>query len=223
MKKFDGVLKRVRELEEKRGIVYAKTSGKLYKIVRFFATLFFSYTILMNLMFVLAMFIKVDASMATMDDVFNSIVTVSVCSFLSLVGIILTYCKVHIVGGVLTGLPLIVTVPFFAIPMRDDLEGFMGFRYSFYWRHFGPIVVTILLVLWITLIAVRANVKTDRMYKQVTENLFNIYKIGEGEAENISEEQWEEFLRNYNPDNYKGQFVKELAAEKAEPAEDEGQ
>lgn len=216
MKMYDGVLKRVRELEEKRGIVYAKPQGKLYKWVRFSATVFFSYVLIMNLMFILAMFIMVDAGQAKMDDVFNSIVTVGVCSAVSLAGIILTYCKIHITGGILTILPLIVTVPFFAIPMKDDLEGFLGFRYSFYWRHFGPIVLTVLLVLWITLIAVISKIKTEKMYKKVIENLFNIYKISETEVENISAEQWEEFLRNYNPDDYKGQFVKELSAEKAE-------
>ena len=31
MKKYEGVLKRVREIEFKRGITYAKTDGKLYK------------------------------------------------------------------------------------------------------------------------------------------------------------------------------------------------
>lgn len=34
MKKFDGVLKRVRMLEEKNGISYAKPEGKLYKTLK---------------------------------------------------------------------------------------------------------------------------------------------------------------------------------------------
>ena len=74
----------------------------------------------------------------------------------------------------------------------------------------------ILLMVWMTVIAQRAKIKTDRMYKKVTENLFNMYKVTDDESENISEEQWNDFLQNYNPDEYKGQIVREITEEKAE-------
>ena len=216
MKKFDGVLKRVRILEEKRGISYAKPDGKLYKTLKVFATIFFIYTFIMNLMFIMSMFLLPMIQNVKLADVMNLIITVSVCSVVMLVGFILTYCRKYLVGGILAVLPMLFTIPSFALPLADDLNGFLGYKISFYWRHFGPVVVTALLLIWMTVIAVRANVKTDRMYKKVCENLFNMYKISEGEVENITEEQWTEFLANYNPDEYKGQFVKEIVAEKEE-------
>ena len=223
MKKYEGVLERVRILEEKRGISYAKTDGKLYKTLKVLFTIFFSYTFIMNLMFIMSMFLLPVIQNVKLSDVMNLIITVSVCSVLALTGFILTYCRKYLVGGILTALPMLFSIPSFALPLMDDLNGFLGFKISFYWRHFGPIVVTSALIIWMTVIAVRANTKTDRMYKKVCENLFNIYKISEGEVENITEEQWTEFLANYNPNDYKGQFVKEIAAEKEEvTADNEG-
>ena len=219
MKKFDGVLQRVRLLEEKRGISYAKPDGRLYKTLKVFATILFVYTFIMNLMFIMSMFLLPMIQDVKLSDVMNLIITVSVCSVLSLVGFILTYCRKYLVGGILTVLPMLFTIPSFALPLADDLNGFLGYKISFYWRHFGPIVITSILVIWMTVIAVRANVKTDRMYKKVCENLFNIFKVSEGEVENITEEQWTEFLANYNPDKYKGQFVKEIAADTEEVLE----
>ena len=43
-----------------------------------------------------------------------------------------------------------------------------------------------------------------------------MYKVTDDESENISEEQWNDFLQNYNPDEYKGQIVREITEEKAE-------
>ena len=52
MKMQESVLKRVRMIEEKHGITYAKTDGKLYKALRVSYTLLFIYTMGINLLFV---------------------------------------------------------------------------------------------------------------------------------------------------------------------------
>lgn len=207
MKKFDGVLKRVRMLEEKNGIKYADTECKLYKTLKFFYILAFAYTMAINLLFVLAMIIKVDAGLAEKSDVFNYILSVSVCSLLIIAGLILRKCKLNLSAGIISVLPEIFLIPVYAIPLRADFEGFLGLKYSFYWKHGVPLFLMIILMSWMTVIAVRANIKTDRMYKKVTENLFNMYTVAEGDAENLSEEQWSEFLENYNPDNYESHAV----------------
>lgn len=221
MKKFDGVLKRVRALEEKNGIKYAKPEGKLYKTLRVLYTLVYIYGMGINLLFIAAMSLMLSSDMATVNDALNSLVTVSVCSLLSIAGFVLMYCKIYLTAGILSIAPLIFTIPVFAVAMEESIEGILGYRYSFYWRHFLPVLVLTIFMVWMTVIAKRAQIKTDRMYKKVTENLFNMYKLSEGEAENISEEQWDEFLTNYNPDEYKGQFVKQMADKEAE--ENEGQ
>lgn len=221
MKKYDGVLKRVRALEQKKGITYAKPDGKLCKSLRVVYTVVFAYTMAINLLFIAGMLITAEAGTVLMSDVLNSILTVSVCSLFVIVGLVLMYCKFYLTSGIMSVIPLIFLIPVFAVRLKDDLEGIFGYKYSFYWRHFVPIVIMIILMVWMTVLTQRAKIKTDRMYKKVTENLFNMYKVSDDETENISEEQWNEFLENYNPDEYKGQFVREIAEEKKE--NDEGQ
>ena len=224
MKKFDGVLKRVRALEEKKGIKYAKPDGKLFKTLKVFYIIAFAYTMAINLLFVLAMFVKVEAELATMSDVFNYILSVSVCSVLIIAGLVFSKFKLHLTAGLLSVMPSVFLIPVYAIPLREDINGILGLKYSFYYKHGIPLFLMILFMSWMTVIAKRAEVKTDRMYKKVTENLFKMYAVAEGEAENLSEEQWDEFLRNYNPDDYATHAViaqKESETEEAELS-DEG-
>ena len=57
MKKVEykyNVLKRVRQVEEKNGIIYAKTDGRLYKTLKVLYTVVFAYTLAVNLLFVLS-------------------------------------------------------------------------------------------------------------------------------------------------------------------------
>ncbi|MBQ8532634.1 MAG: hypothetical protein IJ432_04285 [Clostridia bacterium] len=216
MKKYDGVLKRVRALEQKKGIVYAKPDGKLCRSLRVIYTVVFAYTMAINLLYIAGMLITVDAGTTLMPDVLNSVLTVSACSIFVIAGLVLMYCKFYLTAGITSVIPLVFLVPVFAVRLKDDLDGLFGYKYSFYWRHFVPIVIMILLMVWMTVIAQRAKIKTDRLYKKVTENLFNMYKVTDDESENISEEQWNDFLQNYNPDEYKGQIVREITEEKAE-------
>ena len=222
MKKFDGVLKRVRMLEEKNGISYAKPEGKLYKTLSVLYTIVLVYTMAINLLFVLAMFVQVDAQMAKMSDVFNYILSVSVCSVLIIGGRIFSKFKKYLTAGIMSVVPSIFLIPVYAIPLRADFEGFLGLKYSFYWKHGVPLLLMIIFMVGMTVIALRAQIKTDRMYKKVTENLFSMYTVAEGDAENLSEEQWAEFLETYNPDDYKSHAVIAAKEETEDTEENEG-
>ena len=57
-------------------------------------------------------------------------------------------------------------------------------------------------------IAVRAKVKLKKMYNKVAENIYNTYKINVAEGQAVEEEKWEEFLENFNPNEYNSQFIK---------------
>lgn len=221
MKKFYGVLKRVRELEEKKGIKYAKPDGKLYKTFKVFYIIAFAYTMAINLLFVLAMLIKVDAGLAVMSDVFNYILSVSVCSVLIIAGLVLLKFKLNLTAGIISILSEVFLIPVYAIPLKADFGGILGLKYSFYYKHGIPLLLMIIFFTGMTIIAKRAEYKTDKMYKKVTENLFGIYAIAEGEAENLSEEQWDEFLRNYDPDDYESHATIAVKEEITESVDDE--
>ncbi len=191
MKKYDGILKRVREIEQKRGIVYAKADGKLCVTLKSFYLLIIIFTVLMNLFYILGMFL---INSENLKDISNSIITVSICTAILIAAVVLNRLKSHTVSAVLTLIPTAFLIPLFA-GIMEDAAGFLNLKLSFYWRHFAPLTLAVILAVWIAVISLREKKKINVMYKKVEENLFNTYHIS---ANEVSEEQWTEFLENYN-------------------------
>ncbi len=207
MKKYDGVLKRVRILEEKNGIKYAKTDGKLYGALKVIYTIAGVWTVLMNLFFILGFLLQYTGT-NSMPQALNYILIATVGTVLIIAGYVLTCCKVYLTGGIISVLAEILLIPFFGSILMDSL-GFLGFKISFYWRHFAPLFLMLIFMVWMTVIAVKARTKANRMYKKVCENLYNMYNISVANGDIISDEQWDEFLADYDPDEYKRQFKKQ--------------
>ena len=202
MKKLDGILKRVEILEYKKGINYAKTDGRLFKTLKTIYNILYIYTFVMNLFFVGSLFLKIESGEEILSQVSNQLITVCVCTVAILASIVLSRFKLHLTAGITSILSLSFLLPVFSNLLDESINGLFGFKWSFYWRHFIPIAIMAFLTVWMTVIAIRARIKTDRMYKRVVENLFNNYKLNQADADNISEEKWNEFLNNYNPYDY---------------------
>lgn len=193
------VLKRVRQLEEKNGIKYAKTDGRLYGTIKLLYTIVFVYTLVINFLFILS-----NSIVYYGDENFNTVkgplVTVTTATFLLILAFIIMRFKnkvwANFASGITNVLAAVLLVLTFANLMKDSL-GLFGYVYSFYWRHAIPLLLLVVFAVWLTVIALRANIKTDKQYKKVMENIYAQYNLS---AENgqLSEEQWEEFLENYN-------------------------
>lgn len=168
------------------------------------------------------MWVKVDAGIAETGDVFNYVLSVSVCSVLIIAGLVFSNLKFYLTAGLMSVLPSVFLMPVYAVLLREDFEGILGLKYSFYYKHAVPLFLMVIFMVWLTVIAKRAEIKTDRMYKKVTENLFSMYTVAEGDAENLSEEQWAEFLETYNPDDYKSHAVIAAKEETEDTEENEG-
>ena len=193
LKKYDSIMKRVRFLEEKRGISYARVGGKLFRGVTVVASIAWIYTFLMNLMFILSMSLALSIGQADFSFVGNAFVTICVGCILMVLGAVLFFVRFKIIGSIVCFVPLTFMVLSFANHMEDSL-GFLGFKLSFYWRHAAPALILAIMLIWLFAIALRERVKTEKMYKNIVENLYNTYHKGDDE---ITEEQWEEFLQNY--------------------------
>ncbi len=196
MKMYDGVLKRVRQMEEKNGIKYQKTDGKLYKGLKIGYILVSVWAVAMNLLFVLGMLL-VHSGTEQMAAFRNSIIIVSVCSAMIVLGYVFNRIDVRI-NGIISVLSSIALIAIFAMSLRDDF-GFLGFKTSFYVRHFIPLALMIILMVWMTIIAMSEKTKLRKMYMKVTEILFDQYGI-DG---NFTDEEWDEFLKNYDPESFK--------------------
>lgn len=205
MKMYDSVLARVRAVEEKNGISYAKTGGALYKTLRVIYSIIFFYSVAVNLLFIAGMFM-VRYGTDNFKSVKNLLISVCICTGVMLAGYVLSFFKFKLIAGIISVLPEILLIPLFGNAMRDTL-GLFGFKYSFYWRHSVPLVLLIILMIWTTVIALRARIKTEKQYKKVTENLYNLYNVtAGGESDGITDEQWESFLQAYDPTDYKKLF-----------------
>lgn len=198
MKMQESVLRRVRMVEEKHGITYAKTDGRLYKALRVSYTLLFIYTMGINLLFICGMLVTRHGT-DNFKGILNSLITVIVCTVLIIAGFCLSFTRFKLAAGLLSALPEIMLIVVFGALMKDSL-GVMGFKVSYFWRHFAPLLILVILMAVTTVIAVRARIKTEKQYKKVLDNLYALYSLN---SDDISDEQWEAFLEEYDPTDYK--------------------
>ena len=201
MKMQESVLKRVRMIEEKHGITYAKTDGRLYKALRISYTVLFAYTMCINLLFICGMMLTRYGT-DNFKSILNTLITVTVCTVLIIAGYVLSFTRFKLAAGILSALPEIMLLVAFGSVMRDSL-GVLGFAPSYFWRHFAPLLILVILMAATTVIAVRARIKTEKQYKKVLDNLYSIYSVN---TNDISDEQWEIFLAEYDPTDYKKLF-----------------
>lgn len=204
MKMYNGVLEKVRLIEQKGGITYAKEDGRLYKTLRVLFIISFIYGMAINLLYILGMLLQYGDKLA---EYTLYLITPAACSVLLIVGLVFFIKKFHITASCLTVAPAAVLIFFFKNLLVDEFS-VNSVNPKFYWRHLAPMLIIIITVIWASAIAVRAKIKTRQQYDRVCANLYDIYKVNFADGDEINEEQWEEFLSTYDPHNYKPQFLK---------------
>ncbi len=190
MKYNEDILTKVRIYEEKRGINYAKTDGKLYKTLKVLYVLMFAYTMVINLLYILGTLLLEDLS--TVQK--NILYTVSALCVSLVVSLIVMRFKKYLwaniaytVLNILSCVGLCVT---FGVISADPV-GFLGFLPLFYYRHFAPLLIMTVLTVWLFVIALNSFIKTRKCYNTILENLYNSTEtdINSLEWEKIVEEK----------------------------------
>jgi len=274
MKKYAGVLKKVRQTQMRRN-EYETTDGNSYKRMKIFYILGFVWTMAVNTLYILGMFLELIGSdsydsgawldvviifsfpiayiVATIlclkfkkylisgivsvvpiifgiitvmikSDIltgkepinnmarenFKGLVIVSLATILIIAGLVLIRYKQHLISGIISFIPEVCLIYLFTGFFKDNLEGLFGLRYDYYLRHGIPLAIMVISIVGMTVIAVKGEVKLNREYKKVVESLYSDFIAQEGDAENVSEEKWTEYLKNYDPyKNNKNKAVKE--------------
>ncbi len=214
MKKHESIMRMVEKAEQKAGIVYARPNGALFKGIRTCYTLAYLYELFWSITFVGgALFMHYASQQHIIAPVnyetdksiinINVFITVCICTALIIVGWIFLYSKLKTVG-------CIVSIPTLCVQLfsfRFYMGGAEGVRSQFYWMHLVPIVIMLLLLIWMLIIIFRAIYYTNTQYKRIVSNLYDKYheKIVDSRS-GISDEEWEEFLENYDPHGYQQQF-----------------
>ncbi len=202
MKKYDSILKRVEEVECKLGVSYAKTNGKLYKICRFFNLLGVIYLFCINLLFILgALLMKSNGNPIATDQ---TVILIAVFTALEVLGQVFTFTKLNIIGNALN-LAALSYLIFISVKLCEGYtSGFFGLTLIFYIRHLPSFIIILLFSTWMLVISLRQRIKTNRQYKRIISNLYvNYNNAHKSDNLEVSDEEWEEFISNYDPKTIK--------------------
>lgn len=204
MKKYDSILKRVEAYEKKCEITYAKADGKLFTYLRVLLTLSVVYMFCINMLTSVSLFAKATAlgKYNVMDK--QSLIAMTVIILLSAVFMILTYFKndwVKLVGSVsLLACNVYLIFPLYNI--SNDGLGFFRLSPVFYWGHLVPFVLILIFALWMAVIILRQKYMVNFRYNTIINNLYQAYKNDHTTNYlTLSEEEWNEFIENYDPTN----------------------
>lgn len=207
MRDYSNVLKRIDNIEYLWGINYLKPDGTFCFILKILYAIIGVYTLCINLFYVIGVLLT-NTSHRNLNFVQAYLIATTVASIL-LIGsffimrfnkklwTVITSCVVNLVSC----FTLIIT---FAVQLEDVL-GFGGYKTGFYWRHFIPLCLMIILTVVLTFIALRAIFIRKKSCETVCEMVQKIYGFSL-EDNDLTLEQWQEFIKNNNPKNYKKQF-----------------
>ncbi len=194
MKRQANILDYVEKYKYKYGIEYAKDGGKLINTLSAISYILWIYTFFMTAIFIFSTVLMLNVGQADFNHIANSFITISIGAGVMVVGAALYLCHQKIIGCALTVISQPAMV-FAYYHITRDSAGQLNL--SFYWRHAVPAVILLLIAVWIAVVLIRANIKTNKLYDMLVEALYKQY--GKQDGESLTEEQWEDFLTKYNP------------------------
>ena len=189
MKRNPLILSRVEQYEYKKGITYTKTDGKLFCTLKIFLSIFFAWAIIMNLLSVLSWGMRIGHD--SFNSVSNAFYTSLFCSILSILGYVLIFTKIKIIGTAVSIITSIFTIITYA-PLLEDATTKLGYKTIYFTRHFIPHAMIILLSVAILVIIITEFYKFNSTYKKIEKNLYDEF-IKNNPIEN-SDIAWEDYL-----------------------------
>ena len=204
MKRYESILKRVEAYEKKCEITYAKADGKLFSVLRILLTISVIYMLGINILTILSLFIKAAALEEYTIMTKPTLIAVTLVTVGCIFAIVLTYFKNIWIKLAATFCLLASNIylifPFYAI--SNDGLGFFRLVPVFYWRHLIPFVLILIFTVWMAVIMIRQEYMVNLRYNTIINNLYRAYKNDPNAVVSaLSEEEWDDFLKNYDPTN----------------------
>lgn len=192
MKMYDAVLQKAKSYEEKNGIYYTTTNGKMFKFLTIFACVPFLYMLLMNLVYLGSVALIYLAKDNTKNAT-SSFFIVLILSLALIVGAVLFLKKFRITGVLieLVSLPLLLIA--FGYYLKEPVV--FSFKAAFYYRHFVPILLLFILLIIMLVITVKERIRIKQSYDRVYQNIYKEYQSLNPDS--LNDEDWEEFIKNY--------------------------
>lgn len=203
MKYIENIACLVRNAEKRAAINYAKTDGLLYKSIKILYIISAVISFIMSAFFVIGRMIKISeikelavetANNSDITAAKNSALSVGILSILFIASIVILKFKAEIISAALTLISGTASIFILMNVSKNTLEYNSGINASFWFRHFIPIVLSVIFICWLTAIKIRANIKFNTAYTNMVNRIYKDYN-----KDNLTEEEWAEFLENYDP------------------------
>ncbi|HCH28250.1 MAG TPA: hypothetical protein DEW35_01960 [Ruminococcaceae bacterium] len=229
MEKYKNIREKVKKIEYKMGIGYIKTTDRQYTVVRRLNMLCVIYLAVMNIISVASfIFVEmqvrknidynyVKAHNMNVEELVKSNIKVAkwgialliIGTLLEIAGVVLNKMKFCITGNILNIVPLPVFTVIYATVSKvsgvsaqisEYNAGFFGYKGSFYWRYLINYVFILIFCAWMLFIAIRERVRSRKLYDKVLENIYEEYKKKtDADDFTVSEKEWDEFIKNFDP------------------------
>ena len=191
MKMYDNVLEKVRAYENKKDIVYATVESPSYRRIKVLYFLALIFTLGVNLILAYGHF-KFET--VSIDE--NVMYTILTLSGLLIVSTVIIHFKkylwTHFTALVLNALSAVGILLSLSKVLVDEVGDLVG---KFYYAHLAPLCIIFICTLALTIIAVRAHLRTRKTYNKILENLYSAHgKVDE--SRNITEEEWDSIIKD---------------------------
>jgi hypothetical protein len=190
MKMNETILKYTLKSEEKYNIRYAKKDGALYGGFRTAYLVSYIYAAVFAAFVILGIWFN--------EEIFtnlNTVYTIGAFLVLGLFGAVFGGFKISL-GTALCSIPVSVWAVICFGKLLIDPAGLLGLNGKFYWAHLLPILVMCVSAAVMLIIDLRAKHLLKKGYEKISNRLYAEYSA---HAENLSAEEWEEFLKTYDP------------------------
>ena len=203
MKYIKNIVDRVHAAEKRAAVIYAKTDGKLYKWLKFLYIVSACFTALMGFFYCISRYFKISEllrlninidSFADIRAVKQSIITVLICSAVWIICAVIIKWKQEIISLLLLTASGTVACATLINASKNTAEFNAGINTAFWWRHFVPLLLSLFFIVWMLCIKLRQQYRLKIAYNNMINRIYETYR-----RDDISEEEWEEFLKNYDP------------------------
>ena len=203
MKYVESIAQRVRAAEIRSALFYTKPTDKLYKRLRTLYTVFTAISAITSLLFVAARYTRIEALTAAglnldnanhINSLKSTILTVGICAAVQLIALILSFVKLEYLSAPITLLSGTVSCIILADNSTNTMEFNEGINPSFWLRHFIPFLLALLFIVWLVILKARAEIIFRRNYLNLVSYIYKTYH-----TDDMSDSQWEDFLKEYNP------------------------
>lgn len=199
------LLNLLRQKQKKDGISYITTKSISYKIVRFSFLAVMIICLAINIIYLLGVSGQLNANLQFAEELMDfqkeeiaeiraSIKIVGFLTVALFLGEVAIWFKQPILQILFTVIPGIAMIFHFESRLSDTIND--GDSAAFTYRHLIPLIILCLLCLISAGLHLRQKIKDKRGCREISEMIYEKYQVL---AKDITEEQWETVLEEYQP------------------------